>query len=66
MYMITGEKLSAVQAKDLLKYMDANEDGVVGREDFKHFISVGRLKDTKCQRHDVDTQEEVQRGARYG
>jgi len=49
MYMITGEKLSAVQAKDLLKYMDANEDGVVGREDFKHFISVGRLKDTNAK-----------------
>mmetsp|Transcript_19648 Transcript_19648/g.52154 ORF Transcript_19648/g.52154 Transcript_19648/m.52154 type:complete len:320 (+) Transcript_19648:107-1066(+) len=43
---ITGERLSAVQAKDLRNYMDADGNGVVGMEDFKNFMSICRLQDT--------------------
>jgi len=43
---VCGTKLSNVQAKDLLDYMDANGDDRVGMEDFKNFMSVGRLVDT--------------------
>lgn len=46
MLTITGERLSTVQAKDLLKYMDANGDGNVGQGDFRNFVSIGRLEDT--------------------
>jgi len=46
MQEICGEKLSLVQAKDLLNYMDANGDGRVGMEDFRNFMSIGRLADT--------------------
>mmetsp|Transcript_6559 Transcript_6559/g.16093 ORF Transcript_6559/g.16093 Transcript_6559/m.16093 type:complete len:348 (-) Transcript_6559:35-1078(-) len=42
-------ELSPVQAKDLLNYMDANGDGRVGMEDFKYFMSIGRLQDTDAQ-----------------
>jgi len=49
MWVVTGEHLTAVQAKDLLNYMDANEDGVVGREDFRNFVSTGRLQDTNAK-----------------
>lgn len=40
---ITGEKLSVVQAKDLLNYMDMNGDGRVGQEDFKAFMQTSCL-----------------------
>lgn len=43
---VCGEQLSAVQAKDLLGYMDANGDGRVGMEDFRNFVSTGQLADT--------------------
>lgn len=46
MMVVAGEHISVVQARDLLKYMDANEDGVVGRDDFKNFMSTARLEDT--------------------
>mmetsp|Transcript_130566 Transcript_130566/g.325771 ORF Transcript_130566/g.325771 Transcript_130566/m.325771 type:complete len:439 (+) Transcript_130566:84-1400(+) len=46
MLEICGERLSSIQVRDLLNYMDANGDGKVGREDFRNFVSVGRLEDT--------------------
>lgn len=46
MQTVAGVNLSAVQARDLLQYMDANGDGRVGQEDFKYFMSVGCLADT--------------------
>jgi len=38
--------ISQIACKDLLGYMDANGDGVVGQDDFRDFMSVGRLADT--------------------
>jgi len=46
---VGGVKLSMVQAKDLLNYMDADSDGNVGKSDFKYFMSVGRLEDTTAK-----------------
>lgn len=46
---VGGVKLSAVQAKDLLNYMDADSDGNVGKSDFKYFMSIGRLEDTDAK-----------------
>jgi len=46
MLEVCGERLSNMQARDLLNYMDANGDGIVGREDFRNFVSVGRMEDT--------------------
>mmetsp|Transcript_42997 Transcript_42997/g.93625 ORF Transcript_42997/g.93625 Transcript_42997/m.93625 type:complete len:296 (-) Transcript_42997:25-912(-) len=46
---VCGERLSGSQAQDMLSYMDANGDGYVGRDDFKHFMSVGSLAQTKPQ-----------------
>lgn len=43
---VCNVKLSIVQAKDLLNYMDANGDGRVGQEDFKFFMQTGRLSQT--------------------
>lgn len=46
MEIVAGVRMTVVQAKDLLDYMDANGDGRVGMEDFKSFLSVGHLADT--------------------
>lgn len=46
MLQVCGVNLSAVQARDMIQYMDANGDGRVGLEDFKNFVSIGRLADT--------------------
>jgi hypothetical protein len=46
METVAGVELTTIQAKDLLGYMDANGDGRVGMEDFKNFLSIGRLMDT--------------------
>lgn len=43
---ICGVRLSPTQAKDLVTYMDANGDGRVGLDDFRHFMSIGCLADT--------------------
>merc|ERR1719359_906182 len=43
---VCGTRLSIVQAKDLLNYMDADGDGRVGQEDFKFFMQTGRLSQT--------------------
>eukprot|EP00929_Paragymnodinium_shiwhaense_P053070 TRINITY_DN26570_c0_g1_i2.p1 TRINITY_DN26570_c0_g1~~TRINITY_DN26570_c0_g1_i2.p1 ORF type:complete len:450 (-),score=146.26 TRINITY_DN26570_c0_g1_i2:71-1420(-) len=37
---LCGYSMTAVQCKDLLRYMDANGDGRVGMEDFKNFMQV--------------------------
>lgn len=46
MWDVCGTKLSIVQAKDLLNYMDADGNGSVGREDFEFFMQTGRLSQT--------------------
>lgn len=46
METVAGVRMTVVQAKDLLNYMDANGDGRVGMEDFKSFLSIGHLADT--------------------
>lgn len=46
MLEVCGDKISSVQAKDLLNYMDADANGSVGKEDFRNFMSIGRLADT--------------------
>jgi hypothetical protein len=43
---ICGMDISQIACKDLLAYMDANGDGVVGQDDFREFMSIGRLADT--------------------
>lgn len=43
---VCGTRLSRVQAKDLLSYMDADGNGHVGFADFEYFMSIGRLRDT--------------------
>jgi hypothetical protein len=43
---ICGMDISQIACKDLLAYMDANGDGVVGQDDFREFMSIGRLSDT--------------------
>mmetsp|Transcript_28155 Transcript_28155/g.44024 ORF Transcript_28155/g.44024 Transcript_28155/m.44024 type:complete len:345 (-) Transcript_28155:16-1050(-) len=49
MHQVAGVKLTPVQVQDLLGYMDANSDGRVGMEDFKNFLSVGRLAETDAK-----------------
>mmetsp|Transcript_16942 Transcript_16942/g.45026 ORF Transcript_16942/g.45026 Transcript_16942/m.45026 type:complete len:395 (+) Transcript_16942:184-1368(+) len=49
MLEVCGDKISAVQARDLLNYMDADGNGSVGKEDFRNFVSVGRLADTDAK-----------------
>jgi hypothetical protein len=43
---ICGMEISQIACKDLLSYMDANGDGVVGQDDFRDFMRIGRLADT--------------------
>jgi hypothetical protein len=43
---VCGMEISQIACKDLLAYMDANGDGVVGQDDFREFMSIGRLADT--------------------
>jgi len=43
---VCGTKMSRVQAKDLLSYMDADGNGHVGFADFEYFMSIGRMRDT--------------------
>ena len=43
---VCGRRLSSMEAEDLLSYMDANEDGRVGQEDFRYFLSVASLEGT--------------------
>lgn len=49
MQQVCGVNLSTVQARDMIQYMDANGDGRVGLEDFKNFMSIGRLADTDAK-----------------
>lgn len=43
---ITGTRLSVMQAKDLLSYMDMDGDGRVGQQDFKAFMQTSCLAQT--------------------
>mmetsp|Transcript_49457 Transcript_49457/g.87081 ORF Transcript_49457/g.87081 Transcript_49457/m.87081 type:complete len:363 (-) Transcript_49457:101-1189(-) len=49
MLQVCNVNLSTVQARDMIQYMDANGDGRVGLEDFKNFMSIGRLADTDAK-----------------
>eukprot|EP00930_Biecheleria_cincta_P044924 TRINITY_DN30954_c0_g1_i1.p1 TRINITY_DN30954_c0_g1~~TRINITY_DN30954_c0_g1_i1.p1 ORF type:complete len:357 (-),score=89.07 TRINITY_DN30954_c0_g1_i1:337-1407(-) len=44
MSAVAGEDLTAMQAKDLLGYLDASGDGRVGYEEFSHFMSFSELR----------------------
>jgi len=44
MSAVAGEDLTAMQAKDLLGYLDATGDGRVGQEEFSHFMSFSELR----------------------
>jgi len=46
MEQVAGHNLSAVQARDLIQYMDADGDGRVGKEDFRNFMSTPSLDHT--------------------
>ena len=49
MLEVTGDELTAIQATDLLGYLDATGDGRVGMEEFRHFMSTSELDMTDVQ-----------------
>ena len=49
MLEVTGDELTAIQATDLLGYLDATGDGRVGMEEFRHFMSSSELDMTDVQ-----------------